>query len=69
LEKVLADLETLAKKENTSIRRKIYDLVLQAADAKQESVAEDKMLINTVLYLTNGSKWKDAIREYWRAKR
>ncbi|RAV98277.1 hypothetical protein [Pseudochryseolinea flava] len=69
LEKILEDLETLAQKEGTSFRKKVYDLVLQAADSEEGvSQAEDKVLINTILYLKNGSRWKDAIRDYWRAK-
>jgi hypothetical protein len=68
LEKILEDLESLAQKEGTTFRKKVYDLVLQAADTEQNSSPEDKMLINTVLYLANGTQWKDAIRDYWRAK-
>lgn len=69
LEKILEDLETLAQKEGTTFRKKVYDLVLQAADAEEgTSLPEDKMLINTILYLTNGPRWKDAIRDYWRIK-
>jgi hypothetical protein len=68
LEKILEDLETLSQKEGTTFRKKIYDLILQAADSAQQSLPEDKMLINTVLYLSNGTRWKDAVREYWRKK-
>jgi hypothetical protein len=68
LEKILEDLEALSRKEGTSSRKKMYDLILHAANSGQQSLPEDKMLINTVLYLTNGTRWKDAVREYWRAK-
>jgi hypothetical protein len=68
LEKILEDLEALSRKEGTSSRKKIYDLILHAANSGQQSLPEDKMLINTVLYLTNGTRWKDAVREYWRGK-
>jgi len=68
IDKILEDIETLAQKEGTTFRKKIYDLVLHAADTEDKSLPEDKMLINTVLYLTNGPRWKDAIRDYWRAK-
>jgi hypothetical protein len=68
LEKILEDLEALSRKEGTSSRKKIYDLILHAANSGQQSLPEDKMLINTVLYLTNGTRWKDAVREYWRNK-
>jgi hypothetical protein len=68
LNKILNDLETLSRKEGPSFRKKFYDLILQSAETNLQSLPEDKMLINTVLYLKNGSKWKEAIREYWRNK-
>lgn len=68
LEKILEDLETLSQKEGTSFRKKVYDLILHAAESGQQSLPEDKMLINTILYLNNGTRWKDAVREYWRKK-
>jgi hypothetical protein len=68
LEKIIEDLETLSQKEGTTVRRKIYELILQSANATTSSLPEDKMLINTVLYLTGGSNWKDKVRDYWRNK-
>jgi hypothetical protein len=68
LDQILEDLESLSQKEGTTFRKKVYDLILQAAESGQQSLPEDKMLINTVLYLTSGPRWKDAVREYWRKK-
>jgi hypothetical protein len=68
LNKILNDLETLSRKEGPAFRKKFYDLILQSAETNLQSLPEDKMLINTVLYLKNGSRWKEAIREYWRNK-
>jgi len=68
LEKIIEDLETLSQKEGTTVRRKIYELILQSANTTTSSSPEDKMLINTVLYLTGGSNWKDKVRDYWRNK-
>jgi hypothetical protein len=68
LNKILNDLETLSRKEGPSFRKKFYDLILQSAETNLQSLPEDRMLINTVLYLKNGSRWKEAIREYWRDK-
>ena len=68
LTKILNDLETLSRKEGPSFRKKFYDLILQSAETNLHALPEDKMLINTVLYLKNGSRWKEAIREYWRDK-
>jgi hypothetical protein len=68
MEKILQDLQTLSEKEGDDLRDKLYDLVLLAADRGFHTAPEDKMLINTVLYLKNGEHWKDAIRAYWRKK-
>jgi len=64
--KILNDLNTLAEKEGTSYRKKFYDLIIQSLEAQKNSMAEDKMLINTALYLKNGENWREAIRQYWR---
>jgi hypothetical protein len=64
--KVIDAIKTLAQKEGSSVQDKLYDIILQAAESKVISAAEDKMLINTVLYLKSGDNWKDTIREYWK---
>jgi hypothetical protein len=64
--KVIDAIKTLAQKEGSSVQGKLYDIILQAAESKVISAAEDKMLINTVLYLKSGDNWKDTIREYWK---
>lgn len=66
--KILEDLKALAEKEGTSFRKKFYDLIIQSIEAQKNSSPEDKMLINTALYLKSGSNWKDAIREYWKSR-
>ncbi len=66
--KILDAIKTLAQKEGTSAQDKLYDVILQAADSKMISSAEDKMLINTVLFLKSGDNWKDVIRDYWKNK-
>jgi hypothetical protein len=64
--KILEDLKALAEKEGTSFRTKFYDLIIQSIETQKNSSPQDKMLINTVLYLKSGSNWKDVIRKYWR---
>jgi hypothetical protein len=64
--KILSAIKTLAQKEGTTAQDKLYELILQAADAKVISSVEDKMLINTVLFLKSGDTWKDVIRDYWK---
>jgi hypothetical protein len=64
---LLRDLNTLAAKEGSSYRKKFYDLIIQSLENQNQSLPEDKMLINTALYLKSGDNWKDAIRNYWRS--
>lgn len=47
-------------------RKKLYDFIIESLENQKDSLPEDKMLINTALYLKNGSDWKNAIRQYWR---
>lgn len=46
-------------------RKKLYDFIIESLQIQKDSLPEDKMLINTALYLKNGSDWKNAIRAYW----
>jgi hypothetical protein len=68
-EKVLNDLQELAKREGALFRNKFYDLIIQSVESQDQILAEDKMLINTALYLKSGERWKEAIRDYWRKRR
>ena len=63
--KILDDLKAFSEKEGAAFRKKFYDLIIQSIEAQKNSSPEDKMLINTALYLKSGSNWKDVIREYW----
>lgn len=49
-----------------AFRTKLYDFIIQTLEAQKESLPEDKMLINTALYLKNGTDWKSRIRQYWK---
>lgn len=66
--KILDDLKSLAEKEGVSFRKTFYDLIIQSIESQKNSLPEDKMLINTALYLKSGSNWKDVIREYWKSR-
>ncbi len=66
---LLRDLNTLAAKEGSSYRKKFYDLIIQSLENQNQSLPEDKMLINTALYLKSGDNWKDAIRNYWKSNK
>jgi hypothetical protein len=65
-QQILNDLKTLAAQENDRFNTKFYDIIIKTVEARNEFTAEDKMLINTALYLKTGDRWKEAIREYWR---
>lgn len=67
-EKLLHDLQALASKEGHQFRETFYDLIIQSVESQNQFSPEDKMLINTALYLKSGDQWKDVIREYWRKK-
>jgi hypothetical protein len=68
-DKLFQDLQALAKKEGHHFRNQFYDLIIKSVEAQNLYSPEDKMLINTALYLRSGDRWKDTIREYWRKKR
>ena len=66
-EKVLQDLQYLSK-NSTTFRKEFYDLIVKTIETQGQSLPEDKMLINTALYLRSGDRWKDVIRDYWKNK-
>jgi len=63
---ILQDIRTLSEKEGHAFRKKFYDLIIQSLEAQKNSTAEDKMLINTALYLKSPETWKESIRSYWK---
>ena len=64
-DKILNDLKALSASEGPSFRKQFYDLIIHTVESHKTSSPEDKMLINTALYLKSGSNWKNAIKEYW----
>lgn len=67
-DKLLHDLKTLSEQEGVFFRKKFYEVIVKTIEAQHTALPEDKMLINTALYLQAGNDWKDVIREYWRRK-
>jgi hypothetical protein len=65
-EKILSDLKALAKIEGPDFQKKLYDLIIQSLEGHDIKIPEDKILINTALYLKSGNNWKEAIRKYWK---
>ncbi len=65
---ILDDLKILAEKQGPSFRKTLYDLIIKSTERQKNPTAEDKMLINTALYLKGGDQWKETIRSYWKNK-
>jgi hypothetical protein len=53
-------------KDDPGFRKKLYNFIIESLEKQKDSLPEDKMLINTALYLKNGDNWKEAIRQYWK---
>jgi|GEM_PF-862815 len=68
-EKILQDISRLADREGAAFRKTFYDLIIRSLETNSQSTPEDKMLINTALYLKSGDQWKDVIRSYWEQHR
>lgn len=66
--RVLEDIRELSEKEGEQFRKKFYDMIIRTLESQHDSTPEDKMLINTALYLKNPQNWKETIRAYWRSK-
>jgi hypothetical protein len=66
--KILHDLQWLAKNDKNAFRKDFYDLIIQSIESQDQSLPEDKMLINTAIYLKSGQRWKEAIRDYWKSR-
>lgn len=67
-DKLLKDLKLLAAQEGENFREKFYDLIIRTLESQHEYSPEDRMLINTALYLKSGENWQEVIREYWKTK-
>jgi hypothetical protein len=67
-ETILRDLNQLAQNNHGNFRKALYEVIIKAMETQGQSSSEDKMLINTALYLKSGDNWKDVIREYWKTR-
>lgn len=65
---IVADLHHLAKFKGASFKKEFYEIILQVLKEQNDFSPEDKMLINTVLYLKHGADWKEAIRDFWKSR-
>jgi len=58
-EQLVARLKEMAEKDRSAF----YDLLIKLGEKLHH--ADEKMLINTALYLKGGDRWKDLVKEYW----
>ncbi|MCG8389908.1 MAG: hypothetical protein MJA30_30425 [Cytophagales bacterium] len=62
---VIAYLKTLSDTNPVEFRETLYDIIRQSLENGGLQGANDKMLMNTILYLDNPENWKAAISSYW----
>ena len=62
------EFNNVGSKDDPAFRKKLYDFIIESLEAQKDSLPEDKMLINTALYLKGGNDWKNVIRQYWRER-
>ncbi|GAA0891192.1 hypothetical protein GCM10009122_08710 [Fulvivirga kasyanovii] len=67
-EDIIAELHTLASKEGGAFRGSFYSIIRETLESLEHSTAEDKMLINTLLYINDKNNWKKNIKSYWQNK-
>lgn len=65
---IVNEFQFSPSKTDPAFRKKLYDFIIESLETQNESLPEDKMLINTALYLKSGDDWKNAIRQYWRGR-
>jgi hypothetical protein len=65
---ILQQLQLLAKKAGSGFRGELCDLIIKTVEAQNQDSPEDRMLINTALYLKSGTQWKEAVRNYWKSR-
>lgn len=68
VESLIHDLQQLSNREGSRFRSQFYDLIIKTVESQNQYSGEDRMLINTALYLKSGANWKEVIRDYWRNK-
>lgn len=67
-EVIISELQALASEEGDDFRTSFYDIIRATLESLNRSTSEDKMLINTLLYLNDKANWKDNIKTYWQKK-
>jgi hypothetical protein len=69
LEEINKQLKILSSRIGIPHRENLYDFVIHSLESLDQSLPEDKMLINTALYLKSGDQWQENIRRYWKNRK
>lgn len=58
-------VKTFLSELKKSNNPEFYNILLKSVEEAGTDSSENKMLINTILYLKDKDNWKDSIKEYW----
>ncbi|UII27044.1 hypothetical protein LVD15_01005 [Fulvivirga maritima] len=64
-ELIIKLLLLLAEEEGSQFQDSFYDIIKSTQETLGLHSSEDKMLMNTILYLQNKPNWKESIADYW----
>lgn len=64
-EDIVAAIGQLAAEDPAHYREALFDIIKTAIEQLDHTSSEDKMLINTILYLKDKNNWKENISSYW----
>lgn len=62
---IITAIDQLAKKDQKQFREDFFEIIKSSLEHLDPQSAEDKMLINTILYLKDKDNWKENISSYW----
>jgi hypothetical protein len=65
LENILEQINHFSQQKGAGFRPAVYELFLKQLETHKPFTPEDRMLINTILYLKSGDNWKEVIKGYW----
>jgi hypothetical protein len=67
-EELIGHLLTYVRQSDEGVDISLRELILHTLEKKGIQSAGDKMLINTILYLSHQDNWKEVIKNYWASK-
>jgi len=64
-EDIIEAIGQLANKDQSVYREELFQIIKSSLEKLDHTSADDKMLINTLLYLKDKNNWKENIKTYW----